>query len=527
MKKPRTIRPSGDDLAAALSGGLFSLSLLSPWFGALGWVCFVPLLLVLREKRPLAALRLGMVAGTSMNLLSLYWLAGTLTRFGGIPPAASAAALLVFCIYSSLQFGIFALFVSRCRLLRSKTLRAAVLVSLAWTAAEHFFPVLFPYGIGVSQSHYPPVIQAVDLLGMSFLGFLMFFVNICAFYLADGLARGKKPSPAHAAACVAVVASVLAYGSFRMGETERLLETKPEIEVGMVQANFDHDEKNTDNEPAITRRHGEMSLELADVDLVIWPETSAQFWFERGTAVFRTDDGRDVVPPGHRAHFLIGGLSFSRKPESSGDGTGGEYFEKYNTAFLLDPEGSVVDSYSKTRLFLFGEYFPWINGPLGFLKEVFPMIGDLTPGESLGVLGVPGKNVRIGTLICYEDIMAGLSRQYSNKGANLLVNITNDAWFGKSAAPFQHLLLSIPRAVETRRYLVRSTNSGITAIISPTGEVEAKTGIFTTENLKGKVRLVDSAETLYGKVGDAFPRASLAVIALFLLKTYLGRKYAD
>ena len=527
MKKTRIPSLSADDLAAALSGGLFSLSLLSPWFGAFGWVCFVPLLLALREKRPLAALRLGMVAGTSMNLLSLYWLAGTLTRFGGIPPAASAAALLVFCLYSSLQFGIFALFVSRCGLLRSRTLRAAVVVSLAWTAAEHFFPVLFPYGIGVSQSHYPLVIQAVDLLGMSFLGFLMFFVNVCAFYLADGRGRGKRPSPAHAAACVAVAASVLAYGSFRMGETERLLETKPEIEVGMVQANFGHDEKNTDNEPEITRRHGEMSLELADVDLVIWPETSAQFWFERGSAVYRTDDGRDVVPPGHRAHFLIGGLSFAREPGRSADGAGEEGFAKYNTAFLLDPEGSVVDSYSKTRLFLFGEYFPWINGPLGFLKEVFPMIGDLTPGEDLGVLGVPGKNVRIGTLICYEDIMAGISREYSNRGANLLVNITNDAWFGKSAAPFQHLLLSIPRAVETRRYLVRSTNSGITAIISPTGEVEAKTGICTAENLKGKVRLVDSAETLYGKVGDAFPRAALAVIALFLLKTYLGRKYAD
>ena len=462
-----------------------------------------------------------------MNLISLYWLCATLARFGGIPLAASAAAVLVFCIYSSLQFGIFALFVSRWKLLRSKTLPAAALISLAWTATEHFFPVLFPYGIGVSQGYYPRVIQSVDLLGVSFLGFLMFFVNVCAFHLARGAARRKRPSPLHAAACVAVAAFVLGYGSFGLDRTERLLETAPEIEVGMVQANFDHEEKNIDNEPAITRKHGEMSLELGDADLVIWPETSVQFWFERGTAAYRTDDGRNVVPPGHRAHFLIGGLSFSRKPEPSADGLSEEDFKKYNTAFLLDPQSAVLASYSKTRLFLFGEYFPWINGPFRFLKKVFPMIGDLTPGENLEVLEVPGTDARIGTLICYEDIMAELSREYANRGANLLVNITNDAWFGKSAAPFQHLLLSIPRAVETRRYLVRSTNSGISAIISPAGKVEAKTGIFTEENLRGKVRLLDSPETLYGKVGDVFPRVSLAVIALFLLKTYLGRKYAD
>ena len=134
------------------------------------------------------------------------------------------------------------------------------------------------------------------------------------------------------------------------------------------------------------------------------------------------------------------------------------------------------------------------------------------------VLEVPGKNIRIGPLICYEDIMAELSRNYVKTGANLLVNLTNDAWFGRSVAPHQHLLLSIPRAVETRRYLVRSTNSGISAIVSPTGEIEARTGIFTTENLKGEVVLIDSLETLYTRVGDIFAWIALAVTILFVVK---------
>lgn len=528
MKKNRTIRFSPNDFLAAGSGLLFALSLFSAWFGVLGWICFAPLLSAVRGvKRPSEALRLGIISGTCMNLAALYWLVGTLTRFGGIPAPASAAAVFVFCVYSSLQFGIFAFFVSRWKLAGRGDLAGALLISLAWTVVEHFFPVLFPYGIGVSQSHYPMVLQAVDLLGVSFLGFLMFFVNVCVLNLHESARKKKRLALAPAAAAALVVATVLLYGSFRTARTEKLLETLPTVEVGMVQANFSHAEKNTDNEPEITSKHRKMSLELAGADLVIWPETSVQFWFPKHDPVYATGDGRSVVPEGHGSHFLIGGLSFTEKPGATEDGWDEEDFMKYNTAFLLDRDGVVMGHYSKTRLFLFGEYFPWINGRLGFLKKVFPMIGDLTPGEELRVLEIPGKNIRIGTLVCYEDIMAGLSRDYANGGANLLVNMTNDAWFGKSAAPLQHLLLSIPRAVETRRYLIRSTNSGISAIISPTGKVEAKTGIFSEENLRGKVTPVDSVSTLYSRVGDVFAWIALAVLVLFVLKTHLLGKYAD
>ncbi len=527
MKKIRVIRPTGSEILAAGSGILFSISLFSSALGVLGWICFVPLLAALREKTARQSLRLGMISGTSMNLVSLYWLVGTLTRFGEIPLVASTVLIFVFCVYSSLQFGIFTWYISRLGLCRGKSVANALMISFAWVVVEFFFPVLFPYGIGVSQGYYPTVIQVVDTLGVSFLGFLMFFANVSVFYLLDDMRRRNRPVLAPPVISIAAIAIVLGYGTFRINEIEKLLETEPRVEVAVVQANFDYAEKNLDNEPVITEKHREMSREFTEADLVIWPETSVQHWFPKEDSVYRIEHQKDVVPTEQAAHFLIGGLSFIQDPDLLEDGWDEEDNRKYNTAFLVDPQSNILGHYSKTRLFLLGEYFPWINEDLRFLKRVFPMIGDLTPGEGPRVLEIPGKNIKIGPLICYEDIMAELSRNYVKTGANLLVNLTNDAWFGRSIAPYQHLLLSIPRAVETRRYLVRSTNSGISAIVSPTGKIEARTGIFTTESLKGDVVLIDSIETLYARVGDIFAWIALAITALFAVKRYLGRKYAD
>lgn len=527
MKTIRITKPTGSEILAAGSGVLFSASLFSSTLGVLGWVCFAPMLLTLQGKSAPQSLRLGMISGTFMNLVSLYWLVGTLNRFGEIPLIPSMAAVFLFCVYSSLQFGIFTWYVSRFGLCRRKSVANALMISFAWVVTEFFFPVLFPYGIGVSQGYYPKVIQVVDTLGVNFLGFLMFFANVSVFYLVDDLRRRKKPALSAPAISIAIIAIVLGYGSFRINEIETFLKTEPRVKIGMVQANFDYAEKNLDNEPIITEKHREMSRRLPEADLVIWPETSVQYWFPKDESSYRIEDQTDIVPAGHSAHFLIGGLSFTQDPALLEDGWDEEDHKKYNTVFLVNPQSDILGHYSKTRLFLLGEYFPWINEELKFLKKVFPMMGDLSPGEGPRTLEIPRKNMRIGPLICYEDIVAEISSDYVKMGANLLVNLTNDAWFGKSIAPYQHLLLSIPRAVETRRYLVRSTNSGVSAIVSPTGKIEARTGIFTTEKLKGEVVLIDSLETLYSRVGDIFAWIALAATILFVVKCYLGRKYAD
>ncbi len=528
MKSLQTPEFARSAALAAGSGALFSASLFSIWLGALGWICFVPLLTAVSGKTGRQSLILGMISGTVMNLVSLYWLVGTLNRFGEFPVPVSAAIVVIFCIYSSLQFGIFTFYISRVELLEKKTFPSALIISFAWVVAEFFFPVLFPYGIGVSQGYYPQIIQIVDTLGIHFLGFVMFFTNVSLFYIVSGIREKKVHSPATIILCIATVAAVLVYGSLRIDQIEGFLSTQSRIRVAVVQANFDYAEKAMENELEITERHREMSEKLTGADIVIWPETSVQYWFPAEEPVYAIDQARKVVPEGHNSHFLIGGLSYMESPELSADGLPDEEdFKKYNTVFLVDPRSNILNTYSKTRLFLLGEYFPLINQELRFLKRIFPMIGDLSPGEKLAILEIPEKNIRIGPLVCYEDIMAEISREYVAMGANLLVNLTNDAWFGKSRAPFQHLLLSIPRAVETRRYLVRSTNSGVSAVVSPTGKIELSTDIFTEENLESEVVLIDSLHTLYSKVGNLFVWTALGITALFAVKTYLSGKYTD
>ena len=163
------------------------------------------------------------------------------------------------------------------------------------------------------------------MLGVNFLGFLMFFANVSIFYLLSTMCGEETENLylLHPVISIAVIAIVLGYGSFRINEIENFLEGQnPGWKSRMVQANFDYAEKNLDNEPVITEKHREMSREFAEVDLVIWPETSVQHWFPKEDSVYRIDYQTDVVPAGHAAHFLIGGLSFIQDPALLEDGWG-------------------------------------------------------------------------------------------------------------------------------------------------------------------------------------------------------------
>lgn len=516
---------SGNALAV-LSGLLFAITFFSEWLGIFGWVCFVPLIYTLKDKNPADSFRLGMITGFFTNIISLYWLVGTLNRFGGFPLPVSAVVIGLFCLYSALQFGIFAYLSSKLRLLNSATLSNAALASAIWVSAEYFFPVLFPYGIGNSQAFYIPVIQVADLLGVKLISFLLVFTNITVVYLLWHL-KGICRFPALALTATAfLLVFIFSYGYYRINQTDALVDEAGRIKIGMVQANFDYFEKNLENEFFITERHQEMSRKIENADLIIWPETAIQHWFPLHLTVYRVGQDRNVAPEMEGTHFLIGGLSFI--PDEFWNGESFETrYTKYNTAFLTDPESRILDFYNKKKLLLFGEYFPLINTKLAFIKKVIPMMGDLTPGNKLNILEIGEKNIRIGTLICYEDIIPSFGRHFTKHGANLLVNMTNDAWFGKSFAPYQHLLVSIPRAVENRRYFLRSTNSGVSAIISPTGRIEESSGIFTEENIAGEVALLESEPTPYVRLGDIFPWICISIVTLHCFAGYLLRKYGS
>ncbi|MEQ9620216.1 MAG: apolipoprotein N-acyltransferase [Deltaproteobacteria bacterium] len=495
-----------DLILSALTGVLYPLTFMVPYSGILSWVLLIPLFLAIEKKGAFDAFKLGLIAGTVSNFIGTYWLIGTLARFGGFPIPVSVVFIIILSAYSGLAYAIFSYIVTRLGFLKSPGVLSVLLVAAVWTSIEYVFPFLFPYGIANSQADYIHLIQIFDLQGVYTLSFIIVVVNVTIMRVFKRYYE-KTPLPVREIALsLVLIASTLFYGIYKIDKVEAEMARAPKLKIGMVQANFDFLAKTESQEEIVTQRHKEMSRELQSSDLIIWPETAIQAWFSNGSDLLIVRDEMGV-PDIEGKYFIVGGMSFEPKDPEAEIITD-ENLTKYNTAFLTDSKGLILGRYHKMELLLFGEYLPFTKY-VPALKNISPASGDFTPGDEFNLFEIEEKNARIAPIICYEDIIPSFSRKFVAKGANLIINITNDAWFGKTIAPYQHLLVSIPRSVETRRYLLRSTNTGISAIIDPVGRVVEKTDIFVRTNLEGEVGLMDGETTLYTKAGDIFPVACL------------------
>ncbi len=497
------------DLILSISSGLlFTISHIVPYAGFLSWFLLIPLFIAIEDKRPFHALGLGILTGTVLNALGSYWLIGTLSRFGGFPFPISLLFLLILSFYSGLSIGIFTLVITILNLLKKRGLLSVIVIASVWTSMEYLFPFLFPYTIANPQAHFIPILQISDLLGIYGVSFLIIFVNVTLMRLYKYI-RKQGPIPHYEIIIsILLLTLTLIYGFWRIETEKRIIADAPTIKVGLVQANFNFLEKIDENQEPMIEIHKSMSQSLNHPDLIIWPETAVMLWIPTSSDRL-IENGNTVIPDINGTYFLVGGLSYESN-ETSPDEFAYDNMTKYNTAFLTDSGGNIIGRYHKIKLLLFGEYLPfstWIPA----LKKLSPVSGDFIPGNELNLFEIKEKGVKIAPLICYEDIIPSFSRKFVKKGANLIINITNDGWFGESTAPYQHLLLSIPRAIENRRYLIRSTNTGISAIIDPIGRVVDKTDIFRKTNLEGEVGILEGRETLYTKVGDIFPWTCLVV----------------
>jgi len=199
---------------------------------------------------------------------------------------------------------------------------------------------------------------------------------------------------------------------------------------------------------------------------------------------------------------LFGSVSYSAQDDNF-----------FNSAYLLSPAGEIAGKYDKVHLVPYGEYVP--------LRDVFPFIKKLTAGmgdfgTGVGYYPLSMGDKKIGVLICYEGILPFAARMYKKESADLLVNITNDAWFGATSAPFQHFSMAVFRAVETRLYLVRAANTGISGIIDPGGRIIAKTDIFREDALKGYIKFV-SMPAFYARYGDLVAAACFLLMIFYFL----------
>lgn len=472
----------------------------------LAGLALVPLLLAIRAVAPGEAFRLGWVAGMAHFLSLTHWLAHTMGTYGGLPVWVSVPLLGLLAAYLALFPAAFAATLVALRPAPALLPPAAAAI---WTGLEYVRAHLltgFPWALlGYAPYRQLHLIQISDMVGVYGVSFLLVVVNASVFLaILAGWKRtwvgrtvsGRRAVFAVAAALLAV-GGVLGYGAVRLAEIGRLSGAAPVTRAAVIQGNIEQAVK---WDPAYQESSVEkyVALSLAAAadrpDLIVWPETAAPFYFTHNRPLTaRVMDG--VREAG--AFFVVGSPAFAR---------GREGVDLFNSAFLVRPDGRIAGRYDKVHLVPFGEYVP-LGEFLPFVDKLVAQVGDFRTGEKGEVLRSDGH--RLGVLICYEAIFPELARAAVRNRAGLLVNITNDAWYGISGAPYQHFSMAVLRAVETRRGLVRAANTGISGFVDPSGRIAGTTGLFEDATLTRPLPVLDTT-TIYTRTGDLFAWLCLA-----------------
>jgi len=489
-------------LLSALAGVLAWLGFAGIGAWPLALLAFVPFFAAVERDAHASGRRvllLGLVFGSVAWAGACNWLVGTLRTFSGLPVVACLAIAVLFWIYHG---GLFALFGWLWWRARRRGASAALAAAAAFAASELVYPRLFRSYYAASLHSVPIALQIAELGGPLLISALVAAVN-AALYEFGACWRNPTARRALAAVAVCVVAS-LAYGAVRISQVEARVREAPHLRIGIVQPNMGALEKWRNPREGQRRlveatRHLEESVHP---DLIVWPENA----YAAGLPV-RATRVPELVTGGAHTPILFGSVAHVR---IAGERRG------LNRVLLVDEHGEVTGTYDKVNLLAFGEYLP-LSEWLPWLRSLAPNSGRVHRGRRVDPL--PLRGWRISALVCYEDILPGFVRRVVREGSpHLLVNLTNDAWFGDTQEPWIHLALSKLRAVEQRRYLVRATNTGVSAVIDPLGRVVAQSDAFTQQSLDAEVAMLEG-RTLYQALGD-WPGwlAALAILWLAFLR---------
>jgi apolipoprotein N-acyltransferase len=475
------------------------------------WGALIPLLYLAGQNNPPACFTLGWLAGLFHSLSLLYWITYVVNRYGNLPFAVSLTICFLLVAYLAIFIGLFCAGLSW---LRNRGLPWLLSAPFLWVTLELGKSRLltgFPWeNLGYSQYSWLPIIQMADLTGVFGISFVLVLANVLLFILIfSGNYQRKSLTRLYPLLLlISLVSLVLGYGSWRLDSLEA--HPGPSFKVALVQGNIAQDTK---WDPAFQQttleKYGRLTREVAKhrPQLLIWPETATPFYFladrKNTETLFRLV--REVQIP-----LLFGSPAYSRK---------GERLRFYNRAYLLDGYGTLIGYYDKIHLVPFGEYVPW-KRVLFFVDKLVQAAGDFASGEQAVVLELPPA--KAGVLICYEAIFPKLSRDLVNAGANFLVNLTNDAWFGRSSAPYQHLSMAVLRSVENRVPMARCANTGISGFIDSRGHILQVTSLFEDAAMLGTIHLGEG-KTLYTRYGDWLAWICLFVIVLVFGYSIIGR----
>ncbi len=437
------------------------------------------------------------------NLLMIYWISYAISNYGGVSPFLGAIPTLLLALY----LAIYPLVVLSVAAKLTDHLLFPLYTASLWVVADYVrahFISGFPWEIvGYAVFPFRPLMNVADLGGVYLIEFII-ILFISSFFAVRGRKRWIKVS-----AWLLIVSMI--YGEIDMMVWDKLIEkNNRSVKVGVVQGNIDQSVKWTPSYRNRTIRiYERLTRELAEkgAELVVWPETAVPFYFQSSFLA----SGLRKLAKEENIYLLFGSPAYKFQ-------NGKTVYT--NRAYMLSPDGEVAGYYDKVHLVPFGEYLP-LKKYLGFVKKIIPMVGNMGEGDKIEPL--PFKDGKIGVLICYESIFPEITRSMVNRGATLLSNITNDAWFGKTSAPFQHFSMVAFRAVESKRYLIRAANTGISGFVSPTGEIVKWTPIFKREAIMTTVKEIDF-KTLYTRLGDWIVALSLLFLIIMIYDLFRMRR---
>lgn len=498
----------------AVSGIIMTASFRGGPMAYAAWFALVPLLLSISPEKSLGdAAKKGLAAGFVHSFTLFAWVVYTMHVYGFLPYVLCVPVLVLLALYISLYTS---LAVSAASFFIDRPFLSSLVLSFSWVCADYLRGALltgFPWAfLGYSQHGNLPFIQVADIAGVYGVTFAVVFFNGFVFWLLKRISLGKAGFRGmigvSGVCCLALFMSFFCayffYGNKRLSETIKLESEARKPVVAMIQGNIDQSVKwdpafqvfTMEKYLAMTKRASE-----AKPDFIVWPETAVPFYFRFDESLSRSFID-SVASIGENLVFGSPYVVFKGKEP-----------EYYNSVYSMDGDGTILGRYDKTHLVPFGEYTPlkkWIP----FIGKMVPLEGDFSTGDKGRLLDTAG--LKLGTQICYEIIFPELSRLMVKNGADLIVNVTNDAWFGKTGAPFQHFGISVFRAVENRRSVIRCANTGYSGFIDPSGKARMLTNLYQDAIRIGQVPVL--AETsFYTEHGDVFVAVCAAALLLCLL----------
>lgn len=459
------------------------------------WFGFVPLFFAIKDKPKGKAFLLSYLTGVIFWLGIIYWLIHV-----------TLPGMIFLVLYLALYFGLFGLTINYYGL-RTKNYEL-LFVPLAWIILEYLRSHLFtgfPWALlGYSQYLNLPVIQIADITGVLGVSFLVMMVNVFV-YKAIAYKLGARGKRGGLVLPFLIIFLSLGYGFYKLNQTPDTRQQTP-LKISVIQGNIPQELKwDIGSREFIIDKYLTLTRQAIKDEpaLIIWPEAALPVVLEEEPQFFKRVEEfvKDINTP-----LLLGAVTLRNS--------------YYNSALLLSRKGRILNRYDKLHLVPFGEYIP-LRKILSFLDTVVP-IGDFAPGRELTVFQIPDYKSKItnrfSVLICFEDLFPALARGFAKKGAQFLVNITNDAWFGRTSSPFQHLGFSVFRAIENRRFIIRCANTGLSCFIDSAGRVKPLP-IFI-EGAKTEPVYPQNDITFYARYGDLSVLLCLVLVICGIMVKY-------